>query len=79
MTNMKSRNDSESDVIYVCHILFSCDAIYVCHILFSCTSFMYGSCILHFVYVNVHRCLQVSLMTLVMMGIFFKWLRLVLN
>ena len=34
MTNMKSRNDSESDVIYVCHILFSCDAIYVCHILF---------------------------------------------
>jgi len=66
MTNMKSRNGSESDAIYVCHILF------------SCTSFMYGSCILHFVYVNVHRCLQVSLMILVM-GIFFKWLRAVQN
>ena len=48
MTNMKSRNGSESDAIYVCHILF------------SCTSFMYGSCILHFIYVDVHRCLQVS-------------------
>ena len=66
MINMKSRNGSESMAV-VCYILF---LSHVYYILFSCSSFMYGSCILHFIYVNVHRCLQVSLMILVM-GNFF--------
>jgi len=67
MINMKSRNGSESDVIYVCYIIF---LSHVCYILFSCSSFMNDICILHFIYINVHRCLQVSLMILVM-GNFF--------
>ena len=74
MINMKSRNGSESMAV-VCYILF---LSHVCYILFSCSSFMYGICILHFIYINVHKCLQVSLMILVM-GIFFKWLRAVQN
>jgi len=68
MINMKSRNGSESMAV-VCYILF---LSHVCYILFSCSSIMYGSCILHFIYVNVHRCLQVSLMTLVIMGVFLN-------
>ena len=66
MINMKSRNGSESMAV-VCYILF---LSHVCYILFSCSSFMYGICILHFIYINVHRCFQVSLMILVM-GNFF--------
>ncbi|XP_066344631.1 uncharacterized protein [Miscanthus floridulus] len=44
-------------------------AVHICVVLYG--SSLYGSCILHFIYVNVHRCLQVSLMILVM-GNFFK-------
>jgi len=51
MINMKSRNGSESDVIYVCYILF---LSHVCYILFSCSSFMYGSCMLYSIFLQLY-------------------------
>jgi len=91
MINMKSRNGSESDVIYVCYILF---LSHVCYILFSCSSFMYGSCMLYFIflqfiyvwqlYLTFHLC-QCSQMSSSESDdssdgeFFLKWLRAVQN